>query len=115
MLLAAIGVYGLISQGVNRRRVEIGIRIALGATPGSVLGMVLKEAAGLIAAGLALGIPMTLAATRIASVALFGVTPRDPLALAAAVALLVTVGAGAGVLPARRASAIDPIQTLRDD
>ena len=115
VMLAAIGVYGLISQGVIRRRTEIGIRLALGATRGGVIGMVLKEAGCLIAAGIAIGIPLTIAAGSIASTALFGVTPRDPLTLFTAALLLAAAGACAGILPARRAASVDPMQTLRCD
>jgi putative ABC transport system permease protein len=109
VMLAAIGVYGLISHGVVRRRTEIGIRLALGATRGHVVGMMLKEACYLIVSGLGIGIPMTILAGRVASIALFGIAPGDPVTLCTAAVLLAAVGVCAGILPARRAS-----QTLRD-
>jgi ABC-type antimicrobial peptide transport system permease subunit len=98
---------------VTRRTREIGIRIALGARRGSVLLMVLGETLTLVAAGVAIGVPCALAATRIIGHMLFGLTPGDPMTLAIVAAGVLIVGAGAGYLPARRAMRLEPITALR--
>lgn len=113
LLLASIGLYGLMSYAVTRRTQEIGIRVALGARHRSVLWMILRETLGLLFAGLAIGIPCALIATPLIASQLFGLSPRDPATLAfVAFALLVT-GALAGYLPARRATRVDPLVALR--
>jgi putative ABC transport system permease protein len=114
-LIAAIGLYGVMSYTVARRRNEIGVRIALGSDRRQVVRMVMGEAGGLLAAGLAIGVPAALAVTRFASALLFGVTPRDPATLAAAVVGLVVVAALASYVPALRASRLEPIEALRDE
>jgi putative ABC transport system permease protein len=114
-LIAAIGLYGVMSYTVARRRNEIGVRIALGADRRQVMRMVMGEAGGLVAAGLAIGVPAALAVTRFASALLFGVTPRDPATLGAAVAGLALVAALASYVPALRASRLEPIEALRDE
>jgi ABC-type antimicrobial peptide transport system permease subunit len=115
LLLAGIGLYGVTSYGVNRRRTEIGIRMALGAEPGGVLRMVLLQVTTLVGAGVLAGGLASLWATRFAGSLLFGLQPRDPFTLAASAAVLMAVGALAGWLPARRASRIDPARVLRDE
>jgi predicted permease len=114
-ILAAIGLYGVMALTVARRTREIGLRMALGARQGTVLWMVMREALGLLAIGLAVGIPCAYWLSRYVSSRLFGVTPADvPTALIAS-AILAAVAAGAALLPALRASSIDPIQALRHD
>jgi predicted permease len=113
VLLACIGLYGVISYTVARRTNEIGIRLALGATPGKVLSMVLKESLLLVFLGIAIGVPAALAATRLISARLFGVSAADPLTLAAAALLMIGVAALAAFLPALRASKVDPLVALR--
>jgi putative ABC transport system permease protein len=103
-LIAAIGLYGVMSYTVARRRNEIGVRIALGADRRQVMRMVMGEAGGLLATGLAIGVPAALAVTGFASALLFGVTPRDPATLGAAVVGLALVAALASYVPALRAS-----------
>jgi predicted lysophospholipase L1 biosynthesis ABC-type transport system permease subunit len=115
LLLASIGLYGVLSYGIARRTNEIGLRMALGASRGAVLSMVLKETVWLLAAGAALGVPAALAASRVVSSRLFGVRAFDPVTLAAAIAALALVGLAAGFLPARRASAVDPLTALRNE
>ena len=115
LLLAGIGLYGVTSYGVNRRRTEIGIRMALGAEPGGVVRMVLRQVAMLVGAGVLTGGLASLWATRYASSLLFGLQPRDPVTLATSAAVLMAVGAVAGWLPARRAARIDPARVLRDE
>jgi ABC-type antimicrobial peptide transport system permease subunit len=115
LLLAAIGLFGVLSYAVARRRSEFAIRIALGARPGGVVAMVLREMGGLIAAGLALGGGLTYAASRWIASVLYGVAPQDPLTLACAVALLVAVALVAVCLPAWRASKLDPMTALRQE
>ena len=115
VLLAALGLYGLISYAVARRTNEIGIRMALGAKRSQVLWMVLKETLLLVAAGAVVGVPLALGATRFVRSQLFGVEPYDPVTLVLAVLLLTTVTAVAGYLPALRASRVDPMVALRHE
>jgi len=112
-VLAAIGLYGVMAFVVARRTKEIGLRMALGAPQGEVVWMVLRETLVLVGAGLAIGIPSALLLSKYVSTQLFGVKPTDLGAAAAALVILSLVAAGAGFLPARRASEIDPIQALR--
>jgi predicted permease len=112
-VLAAIGLYGVMAFVVARRTKEIGLRMALGAEQGQVVWMVLRETLVLVAAGLAIGVPATLLLSKYVSTQLFGVKPTDLGAAAAALVILSLVAVGAGFLPARRASEIDPIQALR--
>ena len=113
LTLACIGLYGIMAYGVVRRTREIGIRIAIGAGRRSVMWMVVREIFVLVVAGAALGTVASLAAARYISHQLFGVSPGDPIATAAAVLLLLGVTFAAGYLPARRASRINPIVALR--
>ena len=115
LTIAAIGLYGLLSYGVARRSGEIAIRMALGARPGRVVSMILRETCALVMAGLVVGAGLAWAASRLIAGRLYGVPPEDPLALALAVALLVLVALGAAYLPARRASRLDPIAALRHE
>ncbi len=112
-VLAALGLYGVMAFVVARRTKEIGLRMALGAPQAGVVWMVMRETIVLVAAGLAIGIPTALLVSRYVSTQLFGVKPTDIGAAAAALGILAVVAAGAGFLPARRASTIDPIQALR--
>ena len=114
LLLAGIGVYGVMSQFVSRRRGEIGIRMALGAPASGVLALVLRRAGMLVVAGIACGVPLSWWASQYAQAMLFGLAPRDPLALAAAAGVLVGVGLLAAWLPARRAARLDPAVVLRE-
>jgi predicted permease len=114
-LLAAIGLYGVIAFNVARRTQEIGVRMALGARPGTVVGLVLREVAVMAAAGLAIGLPCALAATRLVQSQLFGISSRDPIVFACAALGLTGVALVAGLIPARRAAAIDPLQALRHE
>ena len=112
-LLAALGLYGVMAFVVARRTKEIGLRMALGASQGGVVWMVLREALSLLGIGLAVGVPSAFLLSRYVSSQLFGVKPTDVWTAAAALLILAGVAAGAGWLPARRASAIDPIKALR--
>jgi predicted permease len=112
-VLAAIGLYGVMSYAVARRTREIGIRMALGAARRSVLWLVLKEVAVLAVLGVAGGLAGAFYVTRRVESQLFGVAPHDPLTLVAAVIMLLVVALLAGLLPARRATGIDPILALR--
>jgi predicted permease len=115
VLLSCLGLYGVISYTVARRTNEIGIRLALGATPASVLRLVLKESLRLMLGGIALGVPLALAVTRLISTRLFGVSPTDPLTIAVAVLLILTVATVAVFFPARRAASVDPMVALRHE
>ena len=113
LLLACVGLYGVLSHGVARRTNEIGVRMALGAQSGDVLRMVLGETAIMVATGLAIGIPASLGAAKLISSQLFGLQADDPLSLVLGVVILAAVGALAGYMPARRASHVAPIAALR--
>jgi predicted permease len=115
LALGAIGIYGVISYRVARRTAEIGVRVALGAGRGDVVWLVLREAALLLAIGIAVGGPAAVAAARLVKSVLFGLEPLDPPALAAAAILLLAAGCLAGYLPARRAASIEPTDALRAD
>jgi predicted permease len=115
LLLASIGLYGLMSYAVTRRTREIGIRVALGALPKNVLWIVLRETLGLVLIGLGIGIPCAVAACRFISSLLFGLAPSDLPTIAVASLLLLLVALFAGYIPARRASSIDPLTALRSD
>jgi predicted permease len=115
LLLACVGLYGVLSYAVARRTNEIGIRMALGAQRRDVVWLVLREALALVVAGVAVGLLASLAATRTASTLLFGLNPNDPTTIAAATLLLLVVAALAGYLPARRAARVDPMAALREE
>jgi ABC-type antimicrobial peptide transport system permease subunit len=108
-----VGLYGVISYITTMRRNEIGIRMALGAGRGNVLGLISKQTLQMLGAGVLLGILLSLAATRGAASLLFGLNPNDPLSIIYAAALLVLVALFAGFIPAHRASRIDPSNALR--
>jgi predicted permease len=113
LLLASIGIYGLMSQTVSRRTPEIGLRMALGARPREVVGLILQQVLWMAAAGLAVGIPATLAASRLIAGLVYGVGASDPGVLIASSLFLVFVAALAGFVPALRASRVDPMTALR--
>ena len=113
VLLASVGLYGVVSQAVSRRTHEMGIRIALGAGHGSIVGMVLGQGIVTIVAGIGLGVAGATLATRLLATALFGVKPLDVATYAAAAALVSAVALLASYIPARRATRIDPMVALR--
>jgi ABC-type antimicrobial peptide transport system permease subunit len=113
MVLACVGLYGLLAYGVARRTHEIGIRMALGANRGQVLWTVVRESLALAGAGVAIGLPMAIAATQFISAQLYGVGPTDPATVTAATMMLAAVAVLAGYIPARRATKVDPILALR--
>jgi putative ABC transport system permease protein len=115
LLLAAIGIYGVMSYSVGERSHEIGLRMALGAQPGQVLGLVLRQAMILSLLGVAIGAAASFLATPLLTSYLYGVKPRDTLTLALVSLLLVAVTFLASYLPARRATQIDPMETLRHE
>jgi ABC-type antimicrobial peptide transport system permease subunit len=112
VLLAALGLYGVTSYAVLRRTDEIGIRMALGSTPGAVRWLMLRDSLGMAFVGIAVGVPASLAVATLIEHFLYGVSPTDPLVLLSCVGILVGVTALAGFLPARRASRIDPVRAL---
>lgn len=114
-ILAMVGLYGVISFMVTRRRNEIGIRMALGADKQSILSMIMREAATLLVIGLAIGTVLALIAGSTARALLFGAQPTDPLTLSIAIAGLTAIAAAASFLPARRASTLDPMNALREE
>lgn len=114
LLLAALGLYGVTSYAVNRRRTELGIRMALGADPSGVVGLVLRRVAILVGAGVIIGTVTAWMLARFVSALLYGLQPHDPVTLAGAAIVLIAIGALAGWIPARRASRIDPARVLRE-
>jgi ABC-type antimicrobial peptide transport system permease subunit len=115
VLLAGIGLYGVMSYSVVRRTNEIGIRIALGAQYGKVLWMVLRESLVLLGVGLALGLPLSLGGLRLVQSQLYELSASDPFTLAASVLIIAAVTLFASWLPARRATKVDPMVALRCD
>jgi putative ABC transport system permease protein len=113
LVLALIGIYGVVSYSVAQRTREIGVRMALGASRGSVLRMIVRQAAVLIAVGVAIGVAGALAVGSLLRTLLFQVSPRDPQTLAAIAATLAAVALVASVVPARRATRVDPLTALR--
>jgi predicted permease len=114
-LLAMIGLYGVVSYMVIRRRNEIGVRMALGATRKNILALVLREAGTLLAAGLAIGVVLAIGAATLARSLLYGLGPGDPATIVLASVGLAVVAAAASLLPARRAATLDPVAALRED
>ncbi len=114
-ILAGVGLYGVIAYLTLRRTSEIGIRMALGATQGNILWLVMKEVSLLIAGGLAVGIPCMLLASRLIESELFGIHANDPLMLFSAALVLSSIALLAGYIPARRAMRIEPLQALRNE
>jgi ABC-type antimicrobial peptide transport system permease subunit len=114
-LLATIGLYGVISYMVARRRNEIGIRMALGANRRRVLALIMREAATLLGIGLAIGTVLSLASTRAAASLLFGLKPHDPTTMALAAISLTVVAVAASYFPAFRAARIHPTEALREE
>jgi putative ABC transport system permease protein len=114
LFLAALGLYGVMTYAVGRRRTEIGIRMALGAAPAAAVRFILQRAAVLVVVGIVIGAAMSIWAARFATPLVFGVPPRDPATLAVSAAVLACIGALAGWIPARRASRIDPARVLRE-
>lgn len=115
LVLASLGLYGVISYATRQRTREIGVRVAFGATGRDVLRIVLGQGMGLAVVGVAVGLVVSLALTRVIGSFLVGVSPTDPLTFAGVCALLVAVASVASYVPARRASGLDPVEALRDE
>jgi len=113
LVLAAVGLYGVMAQSVAAKTGEIGIRMALGAKASQVQGMVLREALLVVGAGIAIGLPLSMGFTRVMGDLLFGVHPWDPGALLISIGLMAAAGGVSAWLPARKASKIDPMAVLR--
>jgi ABC-type antimicrobial peptide transport system permease subunit len=115
LILGALGIYGVVAHDVTRRTREIGVRVALGARAGAIVGMIVRQGGRLAIAGVALGIIGALLVTGTLEGLLFHVTPFDPATLLAVAALLGAVAVGACWLSARRAALIDPMEALRHE
>ena len=115
LMLAAVGTYGILAYLVTERKQEIGIRMALGADRGKVLRLVLGRGLLLSGIGLAIGLAASLGLTRVMATLLFNVTPTDPLTLASVAAVIALVAAAACIIPAWRATRVDPLTVLRDN
>jgi ABC-type antimicrobial peptide transport system permease subunit len=115
LVIACVGLYGTVSYNVVGRTGEIGIRMALGARPGTVVGMILRQVIAMAALGLAIGVPVAFGASKLVESFLFGMKANDPLTAGAAVAILLGAVVLAGYAPARRASQIDPMVALRHE
>jgi ABC-type antimicrobial peptide transport system permease subunit len=114
LLLAGLGLYGLTAYSVSRRRSEIGVRIALGASRANVVRLVLSRVAGLVCVGAVAGTAASVGLSRLVATLLYGIEPQDPITLVGAVVVLGAVGLTAGLLPASRAARIDPAAVLRE-
>lgn len=114
LLLASLGVYGVLAFSISRRRHELGIRIAVGADRGTILALVIREGLRLVAIGLAIGLIASAGLTRLVASFLFGTGPLDVTTFAATSAILVSVALVACYLPARRATRVDPMVALRN-
>ena len=115
LVLAAVGLYGVMAYAVEQRTSEIGLRMAFGAGRGDVIKMVLRSASWQIGIGLVLGIPLAILAGKLMKDQLFGVRPWDPFMLTAATALLILAGFLSSLIPARRAACVDPMVALRSE
>jgi putative ABC transport system permease protein len=113
LIIAAVGIYGVISYSVAQRSKEFGLRIALGAQPMNILGLVLKQGVLLTTTGIAVGVACALGLTRLMASLLFGVKPSDAVTYVGVSALLAAVALFASYIPARRATQVDPIKALR--
>jgi len=113
LLLAAIGIYGVLSYSVAQRMHEIGIRLVLGAPMAQIRGLVVRQSMKLLAAGIAIGMPASLGLARFSATPLFGITPADPATMGAVAAVVLAVGWLAAYLPARHATRNDPVRALR--
>lgn len=113
LILACIGLYGVMAYAVSSRTPEIGIRMATGAQRFDILRMVMKETFGIAVVGVAIGLPISFAATRLLEAQLFAISPSDPLTLGFSIAVIMLVALVAGYLPARRAAQLDPVRALR--
>jgi len=114
VLVACLGVYGTLSYSVTRRTNEIGVRLALGADPSSVRWLVLRETLTLVSIGIVAGVIVILPSFTYLQTLLYGLSPRDPATIASAAAALIIMGVLAGLVPAVRASRVDPMSALRD-
>ena len=115
LVLASVGISGVMGNSVRQRRTEIGVRLALGAAPGRVVGRLVREGARLTAAGLVLGLAASLLVSRVLASFLFGVAATDPATYAGVAGLLAAVALLACYLPARRAARVDPMTALRSE
>jgi len=115
LALACVGIYGIMAYSVANRRNEIGIRLALGAQPRQVRGMILRESTWLAVAGIVAGVGASLMLTRLVKSMLYGIQPYDPLTMTGGVLILLTVALAASWIPARRAAKVQPMEALRHE
>jgi len=115
LLLSAVGIYGVLAYSVSRRTNEIGVRMAIGAAPGDVLRMVLRESLHVVGLGALVGIPFTLGAAKLVQSKLYGVTAHDPWTIAGALAVMILTASAASLIPSARAARLDPLIALREN
>jgi len=114
LILSALGLYGVMSQGVEQRRRELGVRLALGAQRRDILRLIIRRVLGLAIAGIVIGLGLAVPTTRLLTALLYQVEPGDPVIFAALALVLLAVALLSGYLPAKRATEVDPLTTLRD-
>jgi hypothetical protein len=115
LLMASVGLYGVLSFAVSRRTHEMGIRMALGAGSGDVIGLVARQGAGQLVIGLGIGLVLAFGVTRMVAILMYQVDPQDPVVFGGVLLLIVMVGMAAAVFPARRATGVDPVEALRSN
>lgn len=115
LALACVGIYGIMAYSVANRRNEIGIRLALGAQPGQVRGMILRESTWLALAGIAVGAGAALGLTQLVKSMLYGIQPYDPFSMTGGALILLAVALAASWIPARRAAGVQPMEALRHE
>jgi putative ABC transport system permease protein len=113
LFMASVGLYGVLAFSVSRRKQEMGIRMAMGATSSDVVGLVFRQGVSQLAIGLGLGLALAFGVTRLLGVLMYQVDPQDPIVFGGVIVTIMLVGAAASFFPARRATSVDPVEALK--